>query len=193
MLLETIKIQNQKVYNIEYHNKRLNLSRYKLFGVSSSIDLNSYINIQNDNKLYRCRILYDRDIIKIEYIPYTPKNQQNFIIIDSDIEYDYKFSNRDELNILKENYSKYDDIIISQNGLLKDTTIANIAFLDNGIWITPMKPLLYGTMRAKMIDDNMLVARDINIREINKYSGFAIMNAMVGFKIIKTPSIRRKK
>jgi len=193
MLLETIKIQNQKVYNIEYHNKRLNLSRYKLFGVSSSIDLNSYINIPNDNKLYRCRILYDRDIIKIEYIPYTPKNQQNFIIIDSDIEYDYKFSNRDELNILKENYSKYDDIIISQNGLLKDTTIANIAFLDNGIWITPMKPLLYGTMRAKMIDDNMLVARDINIREINKYSGFAIMNAMVGFKIIKTPSIRRKK
>ena len=65
--------------------------------------------------------------------------------------------------------------------------------MDNGIWVTPKKPLLYGIIRAKMIDNNLLIPKNIDIREINKYSAFAIMNAMVGFKIIKNPSIRRKK
>ena len=191
MLIETIKIQNREIFNIEYHNKRLNLSCLNLFGVSSTIDLNSYINPPNDNILYRCRVLYKREIIKIEYIPYSPKNQQNFIVVESDIEYNYKYSNRDKLNLLKDRYSDYDDIIISQNGLLKDTTIANIAFLDNGVWITPKTPLLYGTIRSKMIDEGSLIPQDIYSKDVNNFSGFAIMNAMIGFKVIKNPSIRR--
>ncbi|SHO81147.1 hypothetical protein MNB_SV-15-629 [hydrothermal vent metagenome] len=47
-------------------------------------------------------------------------------------------------------------------------------------------------MRDKMIDDAILVPKDIEINHIDGYSGFAIMNAMVGFKIIQNPSIRRK-
>ena len=191
MLIETIKIQNREIFNIEYHNKRLNLSRFNLFGVSSILDLREYLSPPNDNRLYRCRVVYERDIIKVEYIPYSPKTQQNFIIVESDIEYSYKYSNRDKLNLLKDRYSDYDDIIISQNGLLKDTTIANIAFLDNGIWITPKTPLLYGTIRSKMIDEGSLIPKDIYSRDVNNFSGFAIMNAMIGFKIIKNPSIRR--
>ncbi|HHH51079.1 MAG TPA: hypothetical protein ENK76_01745 [Campylobacterales bacterium] len=182
MFIETIKILDGKIYNIEWHNKRYNKTRLDIFGIDKSINLEDYINTPKVG-LFRCRIVYGIDIISIEYIPYTLQNSNSFKIVQSDIDYKYKYINREELNRLKESASGYNDIIIEKNGLLTDTTIANIAFYDGSNWITPKTPLLEGTVRSKLLNEGALIAKDINSDDLKYFSNFALMNAMIGFQI----------
>ena len=184
MFIETIKILDGKVYNIEWHNRRFNQTRLDIFGLDNSINLIEYINSPPIG-LFRCRIVYDIDIISIEYIPYSPKVSKLFKVVQSNIDYKYKYSNRDELNSLKDSANGYDDIIIEKNGLLTDTTIANIAFFDGSEWITPKTPLLRGTIREKLVNRRFLIPKDINSDDLKHFSNFALMNAMIGFQIQK--------
>jgi 4-amino-4-deoxychorismate lyase len=188
-LIETIKIEDGEIYNLEYHNRRCNKSRFELFNKKRPIDLKDYIKNFPKNGLFRCRILYNRDILSVEYIPYTIRESKTFKVVKSNIDYSYKYSNRDELDILKMSNNSYDDIIIERGGLLTDTTIANIAFFDGKEWITPKKPLLEGSLRAKLLDNKILVKKDIKIDSLKHFSHYALMNAMIGFRIQKDVTI----
>jgi len=181
-LLETIYIKDKKARYLDYHNRRFNKSRKEIFGVKESLDLSTLI-LPPTNNLYRCRIVYNKNIEIIEYIPYIYKEIKSLSFVVSDIDYRYKYEDREELNKLKSTSS--DDTIIIKNGLITDTTIANIAFLDKNRWITPTKPLLEGTTRERLINSGLLITRDIKKDEILGFDGIALMNAMVGFKIIK--------
>ncbi len=189
MLFETIKIIDGVAQNIEYHQDRFDKSRSELFGLGNKIDLASVINAPSD-KLLRCKITYRDDIISIEYFPYKQKEFKDFIIIDTKVDYSYKYSNRDYFNNLLKEYNEFDDIILSKNGLVCDTTIANIAFFDGNQWITPKIPLLLGTTRARLLESKFLVEKDIKTNDISKFKRLAIMNAMIGFHEIKDFTIK---
>ncbi len=188
-LIETIKIEDGKIYNLKWHNKRCNKSRFELFNKKSSINLKDYIKNFPKKGLFRCRIIYNRDILSVEYIPYIIKRNKLFKIVSSNIDYRYKYVNREELNILKKSNILYDEVIIEKDGLLTDTTIANIAFFNGEEWITPKKPLLYGTIRAKLINKKILVEKDIKSDTLKHFSHYALMNAMIGFQIQKNITI----
>ncbi|TET87549.1 MAG: hypothetical protein E3J96_05215 [Sulfurovum sp.] len=187
-LLETIKIEDGEVSNLSYHQARCDESRKALFNSTDTLDLSSLIQAPPKG-LYRCRILYDEKIHSIEYIPYIPKEIHTLKIISSNLEYDYKYANRDALNKLLQTHTDADDILIEKEGYLTDTTIANIAFYDGKQWFTPEKPLLKGTMRAKLLDEGFLHTRKIKKEEITDYTHVALMNAMIGFKIINPINI----
>lgn len=183
LLLETIKIEEGKIYNLRYHQDRCDLSRQSLFQSEDSLDLSSIIDAPKVGS-YRCRILYGETLHSIDYLPYIPKKIQTLRIVSSDIEYNFKYANRDTLNALLESNKDVDEVIIEQDGYLTDTTISNIAFFDGKQWVTPEKPLLKGTMRAKLIDEGFLHTKEIKKEDIPHYSQVALMNAMIGFKII---------
>ena len=185
-LLETIKIEDGQIMNIEWHNRRCNKSRLELFNEKKVLNLEEFIDPPKEG-LYRCRIIYDKKINSIEYIPYTPKKIKSFKIVKSNINYSYKYTNREELNKLLEN--AYDEIIIEKNGFLTDTTIANIAFYTGEKWISPKEPLLNGTLRERLLSENFLILKNIKKEDIQKYSHFALMNAMIGFEIQKKITI----
>jgi len=186
-LLETIKIEDGQIMNIEWHNRRCNKSRLELFNEKKVLNLEEFIDPPKEG-LYRCRIIYDKEINSIEYIPYTPKKIKSFKIVKSNINYSYKYTNREELNKLLEN--AYDEIIIEKNGFLTDTTIANIAFYTGEKWISPKEPLLNGTLRERLLSENFLILKNIEKEDIQKYSHFALMNAMIGFEIQKKITIK---
>jgi len=183
LLLETIRIEDGKVHNLSYHQQRCNQSRQTLFGSKDTLDLSSQIEVPKKG-LYRCRIVYGEELNSIEYIPYTPKNIHSLKIVSSDIQYAHKYANREALNALLISHPNVDEVIIEQEGVLTDTTIANIAFYDGKRWVTPKKPLLQGTMRAKLIDEGFLETTDISKDELHKYTHVALMNAMIGFTIL---------
>ena len=187
LLLETIKIEDAQVANIEWHNRRCNQSRLELFNTKEKLNLNQFITPPKDG-LYRCRILYHKEIESVEYIPYKPRTITSLKIIKSQIDYSYKYNNREMLTQLQA--EGYDDVIIEKDGLLTDTTIANIAFYTGKEWITPAKPLLKGTFRAKLLDEKFLIEKNIRKEEITNFSHFALMNAMIGFQIQKNVTIR---
>jgi 4-amino-4-deoxychorismate lyase len=188
MLLETIKINNGIIENIKYHQKRFDISRAKLFETKDELNLIDFLNPPK-NGLFRCRISYDKDIKSIEYATYEPKIFKKFKVVSSNIEYSFKYANRKEFEDLKSKYPDFDEIIIEKNGFLTDTTISNIAFFDGKKWLTPASPLLKGTMRAKLIDDDFLELADIKSNDIKRFKKFALLNAMLGFYEIKNYDI----
>ncbi len=183
LLLETIKIEEGKVHHLDYHQKRFDKSREALFNIKKSLVLSSYIETPK-NGLYRCRIIYDSDIRSVEYIPYSEKKIEKLKVVSADIDYGYKYENRSVFNHLLEIYSDFDEVIIEKDGLVTDTTISNLAFYDGTQWFTPSKPLLKGTTRERLLNNGFLQTREIKSFEITKYKKVALMNAMIGFKII---------
>ncbi len=182
-LLETIKCEDGRISNLIYHQKRCNESRKELYQSTDTLDLASII-IPPKNGLYRCRITYANHIESIEYIPYTPKKINTLKVITSSLDYHLKYTNRETFNKLLSLHDDVDEIIIEKEGYLTDTTIANIAFYNGKQWVTPLAPLLKGTMRQKLIDEGFLQTKQIKKEDLSKYSKVALINAMVGFKIL---------
>jgi len=183
LLLETVKIEDGRIFNLPYHQKRCDYSRRTLFHAKDILDLSEAITPPADG-LYQCRILYNNTIRNVEYISYIPKKIDSLRIISSDTDYHYKYADRKVLNALLSQNPDVDEIIIEQKGLLTDTTISNIAFYDGETWFTPKTPLLHGTMRAKLIEEGFLQTKDILKKELHLYTQVALINAMLGFKVL---------
>ncbi|WP_294955044.1 aminotransferase class IV family protein [Sulfurovum sp.] len=183
LLLETIKAEDGEILNLPYHQKRCNQSRSSLLGTQDTLDLSLLIKPPRKG-LYRCRVIYDTHIRHIEYLPYIPKAIHSLRVVSSALDYSYKYADRTGFTMLLEENRDVDEIIIEKEGLLTDTTISNIAFYDGKIWVTPQTPLLHGTMRAKLLDEGFLTAKDITKEALPGYTQVALMNAMIGFKIL---------
>jgi 4-amino-4-deoxychorismate lyase len=181
MFVETIKIQDNKIINLELHNKRLNNTIKNNFNTNSEINLKDYIKIDNINN--KIRVLYSNKIEDIQYSRIEKREFKKFkIIYDNNINYKYKSTNRQIFNKYL-NKEKYDDIIIMKNALATDTSISNIYFLQDKIWYTPRKPLLKGTMREELLTNRHFKQIDIDLNFIKSCDKMAISNALIGFYI----------
>ena len=180
---ETIKIQNGKIFNIKFHNFRFNLTREKLFNSKDKLNLKNFITPPK-NGLYRCKIIYSKNIENIEFYIYKIREFKTFKIKNINFNYNYKFLNRENIDSLKVDKSNniIDDIIMVKNGFITDTTIANIAIFYNNSWLTPKTPLLYGVTRSRLLREKKLKEVDLRVEDLLKAEKFAIMNAMIDFK-----------
>ena len=180
-LLETIHALDGQVLNLIYHQKRLEYSR-------NTLGFSSELRLELDppkNGEYRCRVLYENKIEKIEYLPYQIREISSFKLIHSDIEYPLKYEDRDEIDLLLGQKENADEIIIIKNELVTDTSIANLCFYDGDSWLTPKYPLLNGTTRQRLLDEGKIKCADIHYKDIHNYSRIAVMNAMTDFCIIE--------
>ena len=76
-----------------------------------------------------------------------------------------------------------DEIIIIKNGIVTDTTIANIAIFYENIWLTSKNCLLNGTTKNRLIEEKFLIEKDITPKMLKDAPKIALMNAMIGFDI----------
>jgi 4-amino-4-deoxychorismate lyase len=152
-------------------------------GLHSEPDLEMMINIPESaaSDLYKCRIEYDTAIRKVEFFPYIIKPVKSLSIIEDDnINYSYKFAGRDEIQRLMERRGDCDDILIIKKGMVTDSSYANVVFREkNGKWVTPSTYILPGTRRAALIMQGLITEAKISYRDIDKYSEFKLINAMI--------------
>ena len=179
MYFETIRCEDSELFYLEYHQKRI----AKTIGLN--INLQDFIYPPNNN-LLKCKVIYnDTGIVDILFIDYTPKEISVFkIVVDDNIDYKYKMTNRDVIDKLVATKDDAHEIIIVKNGLITDTSIANIAIYDGKDWISPKVPLLEGTCKARMVDEQKIILKDITVQQLIKAKKIALMNAMIEFKII---------
>jgi len=190
LLLETIQINNGQPQFLAYHQQRFDHARRSLWQCRDHINLTDLLQDIPTHGIYRCRIIYHQTIERVEYIPHQPRHLSRFkLIIDDEIDYSYKWLQRDRLQQLFELRAAADDILIIKQGKVTDTSIANVAFFDKDHWITPKFPLLHGTTRQRLLQEGGVIARDINVAEVAKFSKMALLNAMVGFYVIDQFSI----
>ncbi|MDY0321656.1 MAG: aminotransferase class IV family protein [Arcobacteraceae bacterium] len=184
-VFETIKCVERDIVNLDYHNERFNRTRQELFGCSDTLDIANYIKIPS-KKLLKCKLVYADEIIDIDFSPYTKKDIKSLkLMSDDNIDYKYKYSNRDSINELYEQKGDFDDIIIVKNGFITDTSIANIAVFLDDKWLTPNKPLLEGTCRQRYIESGLLKTADITVEMLKNGKKIAILNAMRDFDILE--------
>lgn len=186
--LETIKIIDGVAQNLEYHQRRLE-------GVLATLKESQHYSLSElldppKKGLYRCRFVYDSISFTQEYFEYTKRQVNSLkLIIDNSVEYSKKYKNRDTLNALFEQREHCDDILIVQDGFVRDTSIANIAFYDGKEWVTPEKPLLKGTCRQRMLESGKITTATIRVEDIMHFKRVALMNAMIDFDIITKEKI----
>lgn len=180
-LFETIKVEKRQLLNVEYHNARLNRSRKELYGPINEIDLVKIIQIPDDlsDEVFKCRVTYDRNIINIEFEKHIPRIVSSLKIIHcAEIDYHLKYSNRDLLNALYQKREDCDDVLIIQNGLVTDTLFSNIVFWNGSQWITPEKPLLEGTTRARLLEEKAILKGEIRKEDLSRFPRARIINAL---------------
>lgn len=180
IFFETIKCFDNEVFNLEYHDKRVSKT------IAKNLNLQDYIYPISD-ELLRCKVVYDESgIIEVNYFPYKKREINSFkLIFDDNIDYSKKYLNRDELDKLYLQKNDCDEIIIIKNGLVTDTSIANIAIFDGVNWFTPKTPLLSGTTRQRLLETKQIIEKDIDIVMLKKAKKIALMNAMIDFDILE--------
>ena len=182
---ETVKIENGEIKNAPFHNARLNRTIRQNFSLCPNYDIRDYITPPKEQGIFRCKIIYDTEVYEVTLTPYQKRVYQSFRCIDADIAYPYKSTDRSAIDRLFAQRGECDDIIIVRDGLLTDTSIANIALFDGLHWYTPETPLLEGTFRASLLTGNSIKTKDLDRKSLQKCTKFAIMNAMTGFYQLK--------
>jgi len=184
-LIETIKTVNGQLLNLNYHNSRLNRSRKEIFDCKDLLDLNEIISVPRSCQtgIYKCRLIYSEKIHEIEFIPYLRRPVKSLKIIENNqINYAYKFENREELAKLFNCRQDCDDILIIKNNCITDTSFSNIVFYDGTRWITPSTPLLRGTQREKLLFEKKIFEGNIQLNDIKKVKKAKLINAMLEFE-----------
>jgi 4-amino-4-deoxychorismate lyase len=183
-LIESIQLNYGRFHRLQYHQARIDNSIQQLFNVKSNINLNEHLQALQYPKteLVKCRIVYERKIEKVEFIPYTPTPIKTLKVVhDNEIDYQFKFEDRTRIQTLLKQRQFCDDVLIIKNGFVTDTSYCNILFYDGHQWITPSTPLLKGTMRQMLMDAAEIREEVITIQDIPSFKRFRLINSMLGF------------
>lgn len=177
--IESLKLVGERFSNIELHQQRIDLTS-KMFSINSKIELKD-ISIPNfnDDLVRKCRIIYSKDDFSVSFSEYKQRKIENLkVVFDDTIDYSYKFENRDRLNSLFEDRGGCSDIIIVKNGCLTDTSFSNIVLFDGDKYFTPSSFLLNGTMRQKLLIDNIIFEKEIKLEDIHSFKKLYLINAL---------------
>ena len=174
LLFETIKILDFRPQNLKFHIKRAEASADEAL----KFDLESCLDSPLAG-LVRAKVIYDRggNLKSVEYFAYEMRKFYEFRLVDVDFSYEKKFLDRSDIDAAKGAFS---EIVMIKNGLVTDTSIANLAIFNDG-WITPKSPLLRGTTRARLLEEGFLRQEDISVQRLLEAKRFGVMNAMMGF------------
>ncbi len=182
LFLESIRIEDGRIMNPEYHLRRMDetLKAFKIKPASGfTKDIFSSLTIPEQG-VYKLRLIYNSNLISREVQPYVIKEIKSLKTIRVPcLDYSFKYADRSVINNLFEMRKDCDDVIIVCNNRITDSSYCNLAFKKNGKWFTPAQPLLKGTMRQYLIDRGILSEEEIFFSSINEYESIALFNAMI--------------
>ncbi len=186
LFLETICIRDGHPQHLEWHQRRVDATLSHFFP-SAQPEENTFhldeillsCSIPTTG-LYRCKIIYDLNSVFVEFFPYTPRviNSLQLIEMPAGYDYSYKYADRTVLENLFSQRRDADDILLTRDGWITDTSIANIAFRKGDRWYTPSIPLLAGTTWKRLVSSGVLIPRPIHQDDLLRFDAFRIFNAM---------------
>lgn len=181
--LETIRCFNGVLENLPWHEARLNRTRRAVFGAADEWNLAEKLAVPAEispEQVYRCRLIYGREVELVEFIPYQPRALRALRLAPADgLDYGFKYADRAALEAFRANLPADEDALLVQNGLLTDTVYGNVALSDGTTWYTPAQPLLEGTQRARLLAESVLIRERLAVDDLRYFQKIRLFNAML--------------
>ena len=182
--IETIKVEDGLIKNLELHIERARATAMKFFGVEKEYkfgELLSHEELGKASGIYKLRVVYSKEILNFSFEPYRMREIHTLRAVDgSGVDYSFKYESRGGIEALFEQRGNCDDILIIKDGFVTDTSYCNFICSDGSGLYTPSTPLLKGTKREQLLREGVIKERDIRIEDLKKYSEFYLINAMFG-------------
>ena len=183
-LFESVCIENSEIKNEQYHEARFRASYMQQYKTHPTYSLFDGIHLTNlDNTLkYKLRIGYKQHGTRFSISEYKNSIATSLQLVNDDtISYAVKRNNRKKLNNLFKLRDQCDDVLIVKNGFITDASYANILLTDGEHIVTPSTPLLEGTCRAKLLDENKITEKRITTADLQHFKSFQLINALNDF------------
>lgn len=182
MFFESIKLLDGEFYNLGYYQERVNRT-LKQFFPKAKIRLEDFLEATPAKGLFKIRVNYSNKVNDVQTTPYEIKSHRKLKIIGiGKFDYEYKFENRLFFEKRLAENTGFDDLLLTKNNLLTDTTYCNIALRDGKNWFTPKSCLLCGTKRAALLNQGILFETELDMESLNRFSEIAFINAMRDFE-----------
>lgn len=181
MFIETICILHGEILNMQYHENRMQQTAMNFgFHVPPIPNLISLLPSRLHRSKVKCKIIYHKCIEDVSFEEYVPKNITSLKLIeDSSVDYSFKLADRKVLNNLLMQKGGCDDILITRNGFITDTSYSNVLFSRKGKYFTPEKPILNGTKRQKLLSEDIVLERAIHRDALLEYEYIHLINSML--------------
>lgn len=129
----------------------------------------------------RGRLVYSAEGVQEASLhPYQPRIVRSLRLVEApSLRYNYKYAHRAIIDSYFQKRGKADDVLLTQNGWLRDTSIANIALFDGTDWWTPDAPLLAGTHRSRLLREGLLRPAALHRDNLARFSRLRCFNAML--------------
>ena len=179
--IETIKVVDGKFLNLSYHMDRMNATMIAFFNTTMFVELwIGDIPEELRTGVVKCRITYSYRSVNVEYERYQTRKISNLKLVNADnVDYSYKYADRNILTSLTQQKGGCDDILIVKNGCITDTSYSNVVFENSSGLYTPCTCLLAGTKRRQLLQDNLIRETNIRIDDLGDYDKLHIVNAMI--------------
>lgn len=180
-LFESVKIENGHISNWDKHWKRMQNSARGLWGKELHFPtLYHELTRFSSPGLFKCKIKYNPFQYSIDVHAYQKRKLEYLqIVVDDDIDYSLKFTNRMCFEKHTQLLSVQKDILIVKHGFLSDTSYSNIALWNGNEWHTPQSPLLFGIRREVLLQEKKLIERNIALNDLVNYQKISLINAML--------------
>jgi 4-amino-4-deoxychorismate lyase len=186
--VETINITDGEPLRLAYHNRRMSRTIAHFYPGAEITDLCTVVAPSMTAGTQKCRVVYSDHIENVTYEEYQMREVKSLMLVDgADIDYAYKSTDRDGLNLLRQKRGDADEILIVKHGEITDTSYTNVAFWDGSEWFTPVHPLLHGTCRASLIERGILHEQMITFRDLDRFSKVSLINAMMNLGEMEIP------
>lgn len=186
--IEAIEWLDGKAQRIDYHQRRVDEAFQCLFPSELPFSLAEALErfrtgtFFPEKGRYKLRLQYDNQLRTVEFVEYHQRRVESLKLIEIDYATTtFKSSDRQTIDAAFTQRGSCDDVLLVRDGLLTDTSYANIAFFDGQKWISPRIPLLYGTRRAYLLDHQLIETDDIAVNELPRFQCIRLFNALIGF------------
>lgn len=182
---ESLCVKNGAILHLHWHELRFEYTYKTFYGTPPPYGLLDNLCVPKafNKRRTKLKIAYNKTNKAVVFEDYKTIPIVSVQLVEADsLNYSFKMSDRSGLNDLFAKRGRCDDILIVKKGLVTDSSCANVIFFDGKQWLTPARPLLHGTCRARLIAQKEIVTAAIPATNLNHFLGFKLINAMRDMK-----------